>query len=176
MNRIIVCLFILCFSTFGCNSKTEEMIFPENLELIHPGNRPCSACEAKVISYLNITERSLYIFSDNIVDWQEFADSYPDLSLVIYLGGKGKDAERSPEQIQSFFEKRNFPYPVYLDPEDQFFEVNHLDTVPLDNKTTLFFLLRGNEVLDLYEFGIPILRASQLEEHFGMQAIDIVSE
>jgi hypothetical protein len=168
MNRLLN-YFALIFLAFACKGKPDRMIFPKDLEMIHKGNPPCPNCNSKIIGYLNISKLSLYPFTDNILNWKEFAASYPNLSISIYLGGEGKDGKNSPGQISSFFERRDFPYPVYLDSEDRFFEQNHLENVPFDNKSNLFFLVQGDLILDFYEFGIPNLRESQLEEHFGMK-------
>ncbi|TFV93596.1 hypothetical protein E4S40_15240 [Algoriphagus kandeliae] len=172
MNRLFI-YFALIFLAYACQSKPEQMIFPENVEIIHQGNPPCPTCESKIVAYLSLSERSLYPFTDNIVNWKEFADSYPDLSVIIFLGGKAKDENNSKEKVISFFRKRDFPYPVYLDPEDTFFKMNHLENVPFDNKSNLFFLVQGNQILDFYEFGIPNLRESQLEQHFRMKPSEI---
>lgn len=172
MNRLLAYFFLIIIA-LSCHSKQEQMIFPENLGIIHQGNPPCPDCREKAVLYLNISKLSLYLFTDNIVEWKDFSASYPDLSVVVYLGGKGKNGKNSPEQLQTFFEKQDFPYSVYLDPEDEFFEVNKLDTIDLDNKALLSFLVEGNRILDLYEIGMPNYRVSQLEEHFGMKPIEI---
>lgn len=171
MNKLLAYFFLSCL-VLSCHSAPEQMIFPENLEIIHQGNPPCPDCEEKAVFYLNIAERSTYLFTDNIVNWKDFAASYPNLSVSVYLGGEGKDGKNSPEQIRSFFKKRDFPYPVYLDPENEFFEVNQLDYIDLDNKFVLHFLVEGNRILELYNFGMPNDRVGQLEEHFGMKPIE----
>ncbi|WP_297335787.1 hypothetical protein [Algoriphagus sp.] len=171
MNKLLAYFFLSCL-VLSCHSAPEQMIFPENLEIIHQGNPPCLDCEEKAIIYLNYSKLSLYIFTDNIVKWKDFAASYPELSVRVYLAGEWKDGKRSPEEIRSFFEKRDFPYPVYLDPKDEFFEINQLKYVELENKGLLSFLVEGNRILEQYNLGMPNDRVGQLEEHFGMKPIE----
>lgn len=168
MNKVLICFFLFCL-LFACQKKPEKMIFPDNLEIIHQGNPPCPDCNEKAVFYVNIAKSSTYLFTDNILNWKDFAASYPDLSVIVYLGGEGKDGKNSPDQLRSFFKRQDFPYPVYLDPEDQFFQINQLDNVDLEYKTVLHFLVEENQILDLYEFGDPNYRVSQLENYFGIK-------
>ncbi|TDK50088.1 hypothetical protein [Algoriphagus formosus] len=170
MNKLFAYFFLICL-VFACHNKPEQMIFPENLEIIHQGNPPCPDCNEKAVFYVNMAKASTYLFTDNIVNWKDFAATYPDLSVSVYLGGEGKDGKNSPQQLRSFFEKQDFPYPVYLDPEDDFFETNQLDKIDVTYKTVLHFLVEGNRIVDLYNFGMPNDRVGQLEEHFGMKPV-----
>lgn len=161
----------LLLSGVSCSQESNTiMIFPEGLERI---NTDSSAKKAdltltnKLVFYLDISERSLYTFSNNIIDWKKFSIEYPDVSVLIFLSGIDTKEQRTKEKMEEYFKSNKFPYEVFLDPEYRFYSLNSLDRFPYENKTEQIYYVKGQEILGISNFGMPKAREEELERFFG---------
>jgi hypothetical protein len=114
------------------------MIFPEDLERINTdiyAKKVDLTLMNKLVFYLDISERSLYTFSNSIIEWREFSIVYPDVSVLIFLSGIDAKEQRTKEKMEEYFKSNKFPYEVFLDPDYKFYNLNSLDLFPYENKT-----------------------------------------
>jgi hypothetical protein len=168
-NQVVFIAFIF----FGCSEPVNitNLTFPSDIEMVYDRKEPCFNCDGDIIFYLDGTKHSLYVFTNATIHWQKFAQEYPELDVKIYLANKLPKGNNSLSEVITFFEKTDFPYRVYWDPGNIFYETNKLDNVPNENKTFQIYLVKENQVLCSHDFGIPSLREKQLEQHFGMKPV-----
>lgn len=158
--------------SFSCkDDPVEVMEFPADFEVVNDGDSTleiCLDCENKLVFYLDIAERSLYTFSDNILDWKAFSEEYPHVSVIVYLSGIDEKKGKTKEKMEAYLEYNKFPYQVFLDPDYQFYKINNLDNSFFkNNKGHQAFWVKGNEILSPANIGIPKARKEELERFFG---------
>jgi len=162
---------LLVIGLFSCDSQPAgQMIFPEGLERFNsdlPAKQVNLEMENKLVFYLDISERSLYLFSSNMTDWEDFALQHPDLSVLIYLSGVDPKGQKTKEKMEEYLKSNQFPFEVFLDPEYQLYDLNELDSIPHENKTLQIYYVKGNQILGPSNFGIPNIREEELERFFG---------
>lgn len=174
MKSYLFC-FLLLFITLGCSnpqSDSDQFSFPVQLEVIKPlpnSISPCLDCEKKLVIYLDIAERSLYLFSKNISDWVGFSKNHPDVSVICFLSGKSRDGNLSNAKIKEVLASYDFPYGVFLDPDYQFYKTNKLENLPYENKTVQAYLVKGNQVLAEAQIGMPAKLTEDIEGFFGKE-------
>lgn len=166
-------VFFLTLLFLGCKEANTEIIYPSDLEALYLGKESCKNCKGTVVFYLDGTKHSLYAFTDNTVNWKEYALVYPEIEFKIFLGNKIPKGYNSLSEVKDFFLKQDFPYTIYWDPENKFYECNRLDFVPYENKTFQIYLVAENKILSQYQFGMPSLRQSQLLEYFNVSPVEI---
>lgn len=166
-----ICLSFMLIISFSCREEPRsDMIFPGGLERINSDGlvrKVDLEIENKVVFYLDISERSLYLFSGNILDWDEFLKKYPDVSVLIYLSGVDPKGKRTKEKMEEYLKLHKFPYEVILDPEYKLFNLNNLESFPYDNKTDQTYYVKGNKILGISNFGMPNARTKELQRFFG---------
>jgi hypothetical protein len=164
-----VAILVLSFSCTGEPVKVME--FPNDFEVINDGDSTleiCIECENKLVFYLDIAERSLYTFTDNILDWKAFSKEYPHVSVIVYLSGTDKKGKKTKEKMEAYLRNFGFPYQVFLDPEYQFYKVNNLENSFFkNNKGDQVFYVKGNEILGPANIGMPEARKEELDRYFG---------
>lgn len=174
MSRKLIIFFtplLLVIGLFSCDSQPAgQMIFPEGLERINSdllAKKVNLKIENKLVFYLDISERSLHLFSSDMTNWGDFAVQHPDLSVLIYLSGNDQKGQRTKEKMEEYLKFNHFPYEVFLDPEYQLYNLNKLDSIPYENKTLQVYYVKGNQILGPSNFGIPKIRDEELERFFG---------
>jgi hypothetical protein len=166
-------LFFFAFLFIGCSEDVTEISFPSDIETIYSGKELCVDCKGTVVLYLDGTRHSLHVFTDNSFNWTEYSLAYPIIDFKIYLGNKLPKGYSSLSEVKDFFIKREFPYSIYWDPENIFFESNRLEYVEYENKTFQIYLVSENKILSDYDIGFPSLRKSQLLEFFDVSPLEI---
>jgi hypothetical protein len=166
-------LFFLAILLFGCSEEVTEISFLSGIKSIYSGKESCTDCKGTVVFYLDGTKHSLYAFTDNTVNWKDYSLAYPTIDVKIYLGNRLPKGYSSISQVKEFFIERDFPYSIYWDPENIFYEYNRLDYVQYENKTFQIYLVEKNKILSDYQFGIPSLRKSQLLEFFDVSPLKL---
>mgnify|MGYP007043344112 CR=1 FL=1 len=153
-------LITLLFSISSCHKEPKPLNLPQGLEVIASKDNAtniCFDCENQVVIYLNTDKLSLHALSE-VYGWADTKEKYPAVSFIFYLSGKDK------EKIKQGLSNLHFPFPVLYDPFYSFFQLNKLDTVSLDNKNLLPFLIKNHQVKGLAQIGIIDLFHQQLEE------------
>ncbi|MDO9551289.1 hypothetical protein [Rhodonellum sp.] len=155
--RKILYLAIAVFAV-GCQPKSAEpLIWPQGLGIIELDGgkiKPCLDCENKVVVFHNFNESQLVPFKQ-VFMWKEHVEKYPDISFLIYASGD--DIKYVTNKLTEY----EFPISVFHDPEFSFYKANNLDTVDLQFKNLIAFLVVGNKVVDYAAIGMP--------EHFDKQ-------
>ncbi len=168
---ILIAILMLSFSC--TDDPAIVMVFPGDFEVINDGDSTleiCIDCENKLVFYLDIAERSLYTFSDNILDWKSFSKEYPHVSVIVYLSGIDKKKGKTKEKMEAYLEYFNFPYQVFLDPDYEFYKLNNLENSFFkNNKGDQVFYVKGNAILSPANIGMPNARKEELERFFGRE-------
>ncbi|MBD8489832.1 hypothetical protein IFO69_13825 [Echinicola sp. CAU 1574] len=153
-----LCLIICFFS--ACNHNSKPLNLPQELEVIptNDGTKHiCFECDNQVVVYLNAEKLNLHALS-GAFGWADTKVKYPDIAFIFYLSGKDK------EKIKRELSGYHFPFPVLYDPSGSFYQLNKLDTVSLDNKNLLPFLIKNHQSKGLAQIGMINFFYQQLEE------------
>lgn len=153
-----LCIIILSLS--ACHNNSRPLNLPQELEIIPSIDNSTDIYfdyENQVVVYLNADKLNLYTLS-GVFGWAETKEKYPEVGFIFYL--KGQEKEKIEGELSSY----NFPFPVLYDPSGSFYQLNKLDTVSLDNKSLLPFLVKKHQVQGLAQIGITKLFHQQLED------------
>ncbi|MBN7810328.1 hypothetical protein J0A68_05125 [Algoriphagus sp. H41] len=170
LNRFLI--FSLLLAASACNSKEhpQTLQLPEGLELINQrqGTKEiCHSCEKKIVLYHDMTLSSFYFLKMSQELWIDLAEEHPEISVILYSYGENKEKGRTKESIESYLHEISFPYQVYYDKENEFYELNELEKIPYKWKAIQSYMVLDGKVLGRSEFGIPELFAQNINEHFG---------
>ncbi|WP_215225130.1 hypothetical protein [Echinicola shivajiensis] len=152
-----LCIIILTISS--CNHKQNPLDLPQNLEIIPSIDNSTDIYfnyEYQVVVYLNTDKLNLHALSE-VFEWAETKEKYSEIAFIFYLSGQDK------EKIERELNNYHFPFPVLYDPSGSFFQQNKLDTVSLDNKNLLPFLVKKHQVQGLAQIGVTKHFQQQLE-------------
>jgi hypothetical protein len=145
-----LCALITIGVVIGCKSKEEKMDFPKDLELLNiqsTNDSICFSCVHQVVVYHNFDEASLFAFSDQLL-WAEIKEQFPEVGFIFYFSGK--DQQKLDQELKEL----KFPYPVFHDPNFDFYRKNKLDTINTKYNVQYAFHVRDEFYLNRAQIGM----------------------